>query len=166
MQFDTWQHSGFIDTHNSFLTHNKICCLGISTCRFFHHVVSTIYIKKIIKFGLFTVEDNLMVGDVSLWVVSPCLDHGVYIFAAWSSHVDSTSRLQPITSVVQSTGHHWPIQSFRIKVCAGACWASLLPPHLPVLTVLASEWAVKVAITAIGFSRVSRSMSFWKGRSN
>ena len=58
------------------------------------------------------------------------------------------------------------IRSFRIKVCAGACWTYLLPPQLPVGTSLAFEWAVKVAITAIGFSWVLRSMSFWKERSN
>ena len=58
------------------------------------------------------------------------------------------------------------ILSIRIKVCAGACWTCLLPPQLLVGTALAFEWAVKVAITAIGFSWVLRSMSFWKERSN
>ena len=43
------------------------------------------------------------------------------------------------------------IQLYRIKVCAGACWTCLLPPQLPVGTTLAFEWAVKVAIEAIGF---------------
>ena len=55
---------------------------------------------------------------------------------------------------------HDTIPSFRIKVCAGACWTSLLPPQLPHVAALAFEWAVKVAITAIGFSWISRSVSF------
>ena len=73
----------------------------------------------------------------------------------------------PVTYIIALSD--WIIQSFRIKVCTGTCswcWTCLLPPQLPVGTTLAFEWAVKVAITAFGFSWVLRSMSFWKEQSN